>query len=65
MDWLLEIVILNERNMALRQNKYLTVHPVTGGRFPRARLEPPRRKLLRGLESRAVPAGVAACNGIC
>ena len=26
--------------------------------FPRARLEPPRRELLRGLESRAVPAEV-------
>ena len=49
----------------LRQNTYLTAYSVTGGRFPRARLEPPRRKLLRGLESRAVPAGVAAFHSIC
>ena len=34
---------------------------VTGGRFPRARPQPPRRKsLLWGLRTRAFPAGVAA-----
>ena len=35
-----------------------------GGRFPRARLKPPRRKLLRGLETRGCPAGVAAYTTI-
>jgi len=31
-----------------------------GGRFPQAWLEPPRRKLLRGLKAHAIPAGVAS-----
>jgi len=33
----------------------------TGERFPRARLQPPRRRsLLQGLQTRAIPAGVVA-----
>ena len=50
---------------ALPQNMYLAAYFVTGGRASRARLKPPRRKLLWGLESQAIPAGVTAFHSIC
>ena len=35
---------------------------VPGGRFPRARLQPPRHCVPAGSSARAVPAGVAALH---